>query len=391
MAPPARAVTVPGLRYGIDVRLDTQRHRLDGWATIHYRSGADTTLPSIYLHAYPNAFSNPRTLYARDLERQTEDFSMRSWKPEDFGWMEIDSVAADGVPAKVAMDETIARVDLPRPLAPGDSLVLRLHFVVQIPKQLDRLGHRGDEYSISQWYPKLVVYDENGWHPDPFRFAAEFYGDFGTFDVAITLPDRYWVGSTAVLEGAEGGDNDIPLADAATAQDSVTVTLGVVCADSLRERWPRIGLRFQSDLWRPGARSPLAVTIPWDQRPSIRVPRGAPVHYAYRWDDGGGKTRREADAEGRPGSLRCFVADRDSALSDTLRSLTEPGNTEPSVKTLRYHADRVHDFAWVASPDYVRSDTTWSGIHVRALVWREDQERFRDLRDFTVDALRRHT
>ena len=384
-------MTAPGLRYKIDVRLDTQRHRLDGWATIHYRSGADSALPAIYLHAYPNAFSNPRTIYARDVERQTEDFSMRYWKPEDFGWMEIDSVTAGGVPAKVAMDETIARVDLPRPLAPGDSVSLRLHFVVQIPKQFDRLGHRGEEYSISQWYPKLVVYDENGWHPDPFHYAAEFYGDFGTFDVAITLPDRYWVGSTGVLKAADGGDNDIPLADAASARDSVTVTLGVTCADSLRERWPRLSLRFESDLRRPNSSEPLSVTIPWDQRPSIRVPRGAPVHYSYRWDDGEDHVRHEADPKGGSGPLRYFVAARDTALSDTLRSLAAAGETQPSVKTLRFHADRVHDFTWVASPNYVRSDTTWSGIAVRALVWRDDQAGWRDLKRFTVDALRHHT
>jgi len=316
---------------------------------------------------------------------------MRTWKPEDFGWMEIDSVSADGAPAKVAMDETIARVDLPRPLAPRDSVSLRLHFVVQIPKQLDRLGHRGEEYSISQWYPKVVVYDENGWHPDPFHYSSEFYGDFGTFDVAMTLPDRYWVGSTGVLQHAEGGDNAIPLADAATSRDSVTVTLGVVCADSLHERWPKIALRFESDLRRGTPGEPLLVTIPWDQPPSLRVPRGAPVHYAYRWDDGDGKARREADAQGRSAPVRSLVAYRDTTLSDTLRSLAEPAGSEPSVKTLRYHADRVHDFAWVASPNYVRSDTVWNGIHVRALFWRDDQERFRGLRDFTVDALRHHS
>ena len=315
---------------------------------------------------------------------------MRYWKPEDFGWMEIDSVSADGAPAKVAMDETIARVDLPRPLAPGDSVSLRLHFVVQIPKQFDRLGHRGEEYSISQWYPKVAVYDLKGWHPDPFHYAAEFYGDFGTFDVAITLPDRYWVGSTGVLEDAEGGDNEIPLADAETSRDSVTVTLGVTCADSLRERWPRLSLRLESDLRPAGAREPFSVTIPWDQRPTIRVPRGAPVHYSYRWDDGEGQVRREADADGRSGPVRFFVANRDTALSDTLRSLAAEGS-EPSVKTLRYHADRVHDFAWVASPNYVRSDTTWSGIAVRALAWRNDQAGWRDLKRFTVDALRHHT
>src|SRR5258705_124455 len=49
----ACATAVPGLRYRIDVTLDPLRHRLSGRAAITYRSGADSLLPSIYLHAYP--------------------------------------------------------------------------------------------------------------------------------------------------------------------------------------------------------------------------------------------------------------------------------------------------------------------------------------------------
>ncbi|HEX4936458.1 MAG TPA: M1 family aminopeptidase, partial [Gemmatimonadaceae bacterium] len=59
----------------------------------------------------------------------------------------------------------------------------------------------------------------------------------------------------------------------------------------------------------------------------------------------------------------------------------------PSLKTLRYRAERVHDFAWVASPRYVRADSTWDGIAVRALVFREDAEAWRHALPWTVRAL----
>lgn len=388
-------MTAPGLRYRIDVRLDTNRHRLEGWADIHYRSGADSALPAIYLHAYPNAFSGPNTIYARDAARQSEDYTLRFWRPEDRGWMTIDSVSAGGVPAGIAIDETVARVDLQRALSAGDSVALRLHFVVQIPKQYDRLGRQGGDYSISQWYPKVAVYDESGWHPDPFHYAAEFYGEFGTFDVAITLPDRYWVGSTGVLESVEGGDNEIPLSAAGAPRDSVTVTLVATPADSLAGRWPRIALRAETDLRPSPTAAPIALTVPRERPASFRVARVVPVHYSYRWDDGEGPARQEADGEGRPGPLRLLVATRDTLVQDTLRALasapSDGGAAAPFQKTLRFRADRAHDFAWVASPDYVRSDTTWSGIAVRALVYREDEERWRDLNAFSVDALRHHT
>jgi len=413
---PAAAVTPPGLRYAIDVRLDPARHRLDGWQTTVYRSGADSALPAIHLHAYPNAFSGPHSVYGREGERD-EDYSLRFTPESDRGWMTIDSVTADGAPASIFVEETIARIDLPSPLAPGDSITLRLHFAVQVPIPFGRFGRAGENYAVAQWYPKVVVYDDLGWHLDPYHYQSEFYGDYGSFDVAITLPDGHWVGATGVAAGVEGGDNDIPLAAAQTSRDSVTVSLSVALADSVAGQWPAGGLEAETDLF-DAKHAPISVTVPREGSVTLRVPRGAPVHYSYRWLGGGPGARRagsqrgagardkagsrqttdgreEADDEGRPGPLRLIVATRDTSITDTLRALAAepaPGDTIlPSLKTVRFRAEKVHDFAWVASPEYVRSDTTWSGIAVRALVYRHDQEHWRTLAAMTVDALEHHT
>jgi hypothetical protein len=388
-------VTAPGLRYAIDVRLDTGRHRLDGWSTIFYRSGADSALPAIHLHAYPNAFSSPRTLYAREAARQGEDYQLRFAKASERGWMTIDSVTAGGLPARVVFDETLARVDLPHSLAPGDSIALRLHFTVQIPMQFDRLGRTGSAYSIAQWYPKLVVYDDLGWHLDPFHFMSEFYGDYATYDVAVTLPDGLWVGATGVPRGADGGDNEAPRFPAETPRDSVTVTINLALADSLSGRWPAESLEAETDLEIPGGGEPVTVAVQRGGRATLRVPRNSPVHYSYRWKDANAGAREEVDLAGRPGPLRLIVATGDTAVFDTLRALAAvaaPGDTVlPSLKTLRFHADRVHDFAWVACPDYVASDTAWAGINVRALVFREDAGKWREIKVQTVEALRHFT
>jgi len=94
--------------------------------------------------------------------------------------------------------------------------------------RLERLveARLGRQYTVTQWYPKIAVYDERGWVCDPYYYTSEFYGDFGAFDVAVTLPDRMWVDGTGECVGAEGGDNEIPLFDADTPRDSVTVGLG---------------------------------------------------------------------------------------------------------------------------------------------------------------------
>ena len=433
MPGPARALSPPGVSYTIDVRLDPARHRLTGWATLRYTSGADTALPALYFHTYPNAFRDHRTIYGQEAEKYGNDYGIRLSSEKDRGWMTLDSCTVDGAPAAVAipaaigLDQTLARVDLPRPLEPGATTEVRLHFVVQVPKHFDRIGRAGSRYSMSQWYPKIVVYDSRGWRLDPFHFFSEFYGEFGTYDVAITLPDRYWVGSTGVLRGVQGGDNEIPLFASRTSKDSVTVSLRVVTADSLANHWPPGGLEVKSDLHRPEGKKrpePPPLVVPRDEPLRVRVPRGAPVHYSYAWKDdavrehgkrgakrdgasgdggggngggvsGGGHAREEADEQGRPGPLHLIVATSDTAVTDTLRTLAPAASptdtTAASEKTLRYHAERIHDFAWVAAPDYVRSDSTRDGIALRTLAFREDEKDWRVVNETVARAMDLYT
>src|SRR5258706_1293944 len=65
------------------------------------------------------------------------------------------------------------------------------------------MGHIGESYQISQWYPKPAVYDMYGWHPIPYLDQGEFYSEFGSFDVSITLPKNYVVGATGDLQTEE--------------------------------------------------------------------------------------------------------------------------------------------------------------------------------------------
>jgi hypothetical protein len=400
---PARAFSPPGVSYRIDCRLDPARHRVTGWATLHYTSGADTALPALYFHAYPNAFRDHRTVYGQEAERYGGDYGLRFSSKDERGWMTLDSCTVDGEPTTVDIDETLARVDLLRPLAPGDSAEVRLRFVVQIPTHFDRIGRAGSRYSISQWYPKIVVYDDRGWRLDPFHFFSEFYGEFGTYDVSITLPDRYWVGATGVLRDAEGGDNEIPFFSSKTPKDSVTVSLRVVPADSLTGRWPAGGLEVKMDLLHPAkGPEPPRLVVPRGAQLSIRIPRDAPVHYAYTWKEGptgrkerAGVSREEADEQGRDGPLHLVIARGDTAIVDTLRALARvsaPRDTlPPSEKTLRFHAEHVHDFAWVAAPDYVRSDSTRDSIALRTLAFRGDEKDWRGVNQTVASAMDLYT
>ena len=95
----------------------------------------------------------------------------------------------------------ICKVLLNTLLGPGDTIVITTPFHVKIPKGVtSRLGHIGESYQISQWYPKPAVYDKSGWHQMPYLDQGEFYSEFGSFDVSITLPENYSVGATGDLQ-----------------------------------------------------------------------------------------------------------------------------------------------------------------------------------------------
>ena len=89
-------------------------------------------------------------------------------------------------------------------MLPGATIKITTPFRVKIPSSsISRLGHTGQAYGISQWYPKPAVYDKFGWHAMPYLNIGEFYSEYGSFDVNITLPKNYVVGATGDLQNEE--------------------------------------------------------------------------------------------------------------------------------------------------------------------------------------------
>ena len=200
------------VHYDFKVRLDTEDHALSGEAIITYKNNSPDTLDRIYLHLYPNAFKNENSTFVREARRW---FYGRSITPENNGYIDIlefritrKSTNVSVIDAPVVayrVDDTILEAKLPELLPPGAELQLYVKFYEKVPTLVVRAGRRGNQYDFAQWYPKLVVYDQNGWHPDQYHADGEFYGEFGTFDVSITLPHDYVVCATGTpVEGDPG-------------------------------------------------------------------------------------------------------------------------------------------------------------------------------------------
>ena len=194
----------------IRVTLDDTRHELHGDIRITYRNNSPETLDFVWMHLWPNAYRNGKTALAKQQFRDGEMFMFYAMS-RDLGG--IDSLAFTSKGKALAWSYhpehiDIAKVMLPAPLGPGQSVELSTPFRVELPSgKISRLGHLGESYQITQWYPKPAVYDVEGWHPMPYLNQGEFYSEYGSFDVRITLPENYTVGATGdFVTGSE--DND---------------------------------------------------------------------------------------------------------------------------------------------------------------------------------------
>lgn len=190
------------VNYRIQVTLDDQRHELMAFEAIEYINNSADTLDMLYFHLWPNAYSQNNTALGKELLRsQGKAKLFQNTILQGY----IDSLNFRVNHLQVVWEllpdnPDICRILLNDPLFPGDTIHISTPFRVMIPKGVtSRLGHIGESYQVSQWYPKPAVYDKDGWHPMPYLDQGEFYSEFGNFDVRITLPDNYTVGATGVL------------------------------------------------------------------------------------------------------------------------------------------------------------------------------------------------
>ena len=182
--------------YTIDVALDPDTKMLTGSEVITYVNTTDRPIPDLVFHLYLNAFSGLDTLFMQEGGLQHRGIP---WDPDHAGWIEVTRIQfADGTPLDLVEieDGTLARADLPAPIAPGESARVELDFRAQLPRVFARTGYVDDFFMVGQWFPKLGVWERDGWNAYPFHANAEFYADFGTYDVSIALPDMFVTGAT---------------------------------------------------------------------------------------------------------------------------------------------------------------------------------------------------
>ena len=192
--------------YRIAATLDPARNEIRGRETIRYTNRSPESLPYLWFHVEqnicaPTSVTNQLNQPPLVFLGSTFDFSCQGFR----GGGTLDSARVGGRPVTPVKFGTTMRIDLPQPLASGATLDIDFVWHFNVPGMgAGRMGHDGALYEIAQWYPRVAVFDDvRGWNHEPYIGAGEFYLEYGSFDVALTVPASYVVAATGTLRNPE--------------------------------------------------------------------------------------------------------------------------------------------------------------------------------------------
>ncbi len=192
--------------YTMNVDFDDAKNQYTGTTHLVYTNNSPDALNKAFFHLYPNAFQPGSAMDVRSLNIEDPDPRVGSriskLKPDEIGYLNVTNLKLNGKSCITKVDGTILEVILPEKIAPNSSVTFDFSFSGQESIQIRRSGRNnaeGVDYSMSQWYPKLCEYDEQGWHSNPY-IAREFYGVWGDFDVNIKIDPKFTLFGSGILQ-----------------------------------------------------------------------------------------------------------------------------------------------------------------------------------------------
>lgn len=190
--------------YKIQASLSDETDIITGNEELVYWNNSPDTLTYVYFHLYENAFQ-PGS-YTDDLHRNN-NFPIKYGKYESQKkGTDVTTITVDGQAVRTELDNTVMKVWLPAKLLPNSSVKFNISFSTYFDdggsirrrmKMYKTFGYK--HYDGVHWYPRISVYDRKfGWETDQ-HLTREFYGDFGAYDVELTLPNNYILEATGKM------------------------------------------------------------------------------------------------------------------------------------------------------------------------------------------------
>lgn len=184
--------------YRINATLDADSGILRGTETVTLHNASPDTLRQVVLRLYQNYFK---------AESQRNDYVTDITQGVVLERLVVNGQAIATTDSAYRLSGTVARVTPRAPIAPGADATIEAtwHFTVpnvDTTERGERMGRFGHYlYQVAQWYPQVAMYDDlRGWDTDQYLGIGEFYNQFGSFDVRITVPGGWLVGATGDLQ-----------------------------------------------------------------------------------------------------------------------------------------------------------------------------------------------
>jgi hypothetical protein len=200
--------------YKITARLDSAKSTVSGREAVTFRNNSDSAMTSLVLRLDQNIF-RPEAPRVSGMDVLTDGMKItrlvlngQTLDVTDTLGSPIPNSTRRTTPVSRMLRQTSARLPLATPIAAHSSGTLEAEWSFQVPRVEGargfRMGRWADTlYQVAQWYPRVAVFDDlrpGGWDTEPYLGNAEFYNNFGHFDVSIDVPAGWIVGATGVLQ-----------------------------------------------------------------------------------------------------------------------------------------------------------------------------------------------
>ena len=213
---PGKEYTQQQVDYKMDIVLDDANTKITGSETITYHNNSADELAYLWVQLDQNmraADSKTPDIQPTSLpKKMSKNRFERSFpeKPFDGGFNIMSVTNTDGSKLSHTINQTMMRINLPKPLASGETFEFNISWWYNINNHRTQGGRSGYEhfdendnnnYVIAQFYPRMCVYDNvEGWQNDQFWGRSELALEFGDFAVNITVPEDHMLGATGVLQ-----------------------------------------------------------------------------------------------------------------------------------------------------------------------------------------------
>jgi len=194
--------------YKLDARLNDVTNEVSGSEILTYTNNSPQKLGYLWMNLEQNLFKlDSRGTIIVPLSG-SRDWGRGQVFDAGFKIKDVQLLVDGGgyLPVKYVVTDTRMQVFLPQPVAAeGGHIKVKIEYSFIIPDYgADRMGiqetKNGKIFQVGQWYPRMCVYDDvSGWNTVPYTGPAEFYLEYGDFDINITAPASHIVVASGEL------------------------------------------------------------------------------------------------------------------------------------------------------------------------------------------------